>query len=103
LSSGKNKKKKKKAGGNNNNKPLAGAPTAAAATATADGGHGPRGDKWLRQLSGSDEGDPRCQVHNSRCHNMECREIKKLTEQFHKQVKQQPRQEGALSRQQKGK
>jgi hypothetical protein len=42
-------------------------------------------------------------IHGARCHNMECREIKKLTEQFHKQVKQQPRQEGALSRQQKGK
>jgi hypothetical protein len=94
-SNGKNKKKKKKAGGNN--KLLAGAPTVAAAAAAAGahtitaaaaagGGRGPRGDKRPQQSSGSDEGGLWCSVHNSRCHNMEeCREIKKLAEQFREQ------------------
>jgi hypothetical protein len=79
----KNKKKKKKV--SVHKKPLAGAPTnvAAAAAATVDGGRGPCGDKRPQQPSGSDEGNPWCPVHNSRCHNMEeCREIKNLAEQF---------------------
>jgi hypothetical protein len=43
-------------------------------------------------------------VHNSRCHNVEeCWEIKKLTEHFCEQVKQQPHQEGAPSHQREGK
>jgi hypothetical protein len=83
----KNRKKKKADGNNNNNKSLAGAPTAAATV--AGGGHGPWGDKQLRQPSGTDEGGPRCPVHNSRCHSAEeCRKIKKLTEQFSEQQKQ---------------
>jgi hypothetical protein len=69
-SSDKNKnRKKKKAGGNHNNMSLAGAPTAAATAIVAGGGHGPRGDKQLRQPSGRDEGDPRCPMHNSRRHS----------------------------------
>jgi hypothetical protein len=76
-SSGKNRKKEKKVGGN---KPLAGAPTTAAATTGR--GRGPSGDKQSWQLSGNDEGGPRCPVHNSMCHNVECRKIKKLAEQF---------------------
>jgi hypothetical protein len=73
-------RKKKKVGGNNNNKLLAGAPTAVVAVG---GGHGPRGDKRLRQPSDSDEGGPRCSVPNSRRHSVEeSREIKMLAEQF---------------------
>jgi hypothetical protein len=75
-SSGKKKKKKKAAG---KDKPLAGAPTNADAIAA----RGPRGIKRPRKLSGSDEGGPRCPVHNSKCHSAEeCREIKKLVEQL---------------------
>jgi hypothetical protein len=78
---------KKKAGGNS--QPLAGVPTAAAA-ATAGGGHGARGDKHSRQTSGNDDGGVRRPVHNSARHNTgECREIKKLAEQYRKQLKQQ--------------
>jgi hypothetical protein len=67
-SSGKNKKKKKMA---------------------------PHGEKWPRQPSGSNEDGPWCPVHNSRCHNMEeCREIKKLMEQFRVEQKQQVAPEG---------
>jgi hypothetical protein len=99
-SNGKNKKKKKKA--DSNNKSLVGASTAAAAA--AGGGHGPRGDKRPRQPSGSDEGDLRCPVHNSRRHSAEeCREIKKLVKQFLKQQKQQPCRDGTPPRQQEGK
>jgi hypothetical protein len=37
-------------------------------------------------------------VHNSTCHNAkECREIKKLTEQYHEHLKQQ-RDDGVPSR-----
>jgi hypothetical protein len=81
-SSGKNKKKK----ANDNNKPMASAPTVAAAAAAAGGGRGLFGDKRPRQPSGSDVGGPRCPVHNSKRHSVEeCREIKKLVEQFCKQ------------------
>jgi hypothetical protein len=55
------------------------------------------------QASGSDDGGARCPVHNSVCHSVsECWENKKLTEQFRKK-QQQPRQEGAPSRQREGK
>jgi hypothetical protein len=96
--SSKNKSnKKKKAGGNN--QLLAGAPTFAAATAMLGGGRGPRGDKHPRQVFDSDDGGTRCPVHNSTCHNAEeCWEIKKLTEQYHEQLKQQ-HNDGPPSRQ----
>jgi hypothetical protein len=43
-------------------------------------------------------------VHNSRHHNVEeCREIKKLTEKYREQMKQQLCHEGVHSRQQEGK
>jgi hypothetical protein len=75
------KSKKKKAGGSQS---LAGAPSAAAAAAVAGGGRGgQRGDKRPRQPSNSDEGGAKCPVHNSTRHTAsECREIKKLAEQF---------------------
>jgi hypothetical protein len=75
----KKKKKKKKAGGN---QPLVEAPTTAA-TAVGGGCGGPRGDKRPRQPSNSDDSSTKFPVHNSTCHTAaECREIKKLTEQF---------------------
>jgi hypothetical protein len=67
-SSGKNNNRTKKKF-NNNNKPLAGAPTVAAVAVAAGGGHSPCSDKRLCQPTGSDEGGPRCPVHNSRCHS----------------------------------
>jgi hypothetical protein len=73
---GNNKNKnKKKAGGN---RPLARSPTIVAAT--VGGGRGrPRGGKRPRQLSNSDNGSTKCQVHNSMHHTTsECREIKML-------------------------
>jgi hypothetical protein len=68
------------------------------------GGRGElRGDKCPRQPSNSDDGSTKCPVHNSTRHTAsECREIKKLTEQFHKKMQQQ-RQDGAPSRQREGK
>jgi hypothetical protein len=85
-----NNKKKKKAGGN---QPLAGAPTVAAAAAG-----GGRGGKRPHQPSNSDDGSTKCPVHNSMRHTVvECREIKKLTEQFREKMQQ--RQDGAPSRQ----
>jgi hypothetical protein len=69
-SSGKNKNSEKKSN-NNNNKPLAGAPTTASVAAATGGGHGPCGDKRPRQPSDSNEGEPRCPVHNSRHHSAE--------------------------------
>jgi hypothetical protein len=82
----KNKNKKKKADGSN--QPLAGAPTAVVATATAGGGLGSRGDKHPRQASDSDDGGVHCPVHNSTRHiTEECWEIKKLTKQYHGQLK----------------
>jgi hypothetical protein len=89
-------KKKKKAGGSQS---LAGAPTAAAAATAAGGGRGgQRGDKCPRQPSNSDEGGVKCPVHNSTWHTAsECREIKKLTEQFREKMQQQSRQDGAPS------
>jgi hypothetical protein len=93
------KKKKKKAGGN---QPLAGAPTAAAA-AKGGGRGGLRGDKRPHQPSNSNNGSMKCPVHNSMRHTAsECREIKKLTEQFCEKMQQQ-RQDGAPSRQREGK
>jgi hypothetical protein len=95
-------KKKKKAGGSQS---LAGAPTAAAIAAAADGGRGgQRGDKRPRQPSNSDEGGAKCPIHNSMRHTAsECREIKKLAEQFREKMQQQSRQDGAPSRQREGK
>jgi hypothetical protein len=90
---------KKKAG---DNRPLAGAPTAAA-VATGGGCGGPRGDKRPRQPSNSDDDSAKCPVHNSMCHTaVECREIKKLAEQFYEKVQQQC-QDGAPSHQWEGK
>jgi hypothetical protein len=93
---------------NNNNKkagstqPLAGAPTAA--VAAAGGGRGGlRGDKCPHQPSNSDDGNAKCPVHNSRRHTVsECREIKKLMEQFREKM-QKHRQDGAPSHQREGK
>jgi hypothetical protein len=103
-SNGKNKNRKKKKKSNNNNKLLTGAPTAAAVAAAVGGGCGPCGDKRPRQPSDSDEGRPRCPVHNSRHYNAkECREIKKLTEQFHEQQKQQPHRDDTPPCQREGK
>jgi hypothetical protein len=95
-------KKKKKAGGSQS---LAGAPTAAVAAAVAGGGRGgQRGDKCPRQPSNSDEGGAKCPVHNSTQHTTsECREIKKLTKQFHEKMQQQSHQDGAPSHQWEGK
>jgi hypothetical protein len=95
-------KKKKKAGGSQS---LAGAPTAAAVAAAANGDRGgQRGDKRPRQPSNSDEGGAKCPVHNSMWHTAsECREIKKLAEQFCKKMQQQSCQDGASSRQREGK
>jgi hypothetical protein len=91
-------KKKKKASGSQS---LAGAPTAAAA---GGGRGGQRGDKRPRQPSNSDEGSAKCPVHNSTRHTvLECREIKKLAEQFREKMQQQSRQDGAPSRQREGK
>jgi hypothetical protein len=83
----KKKKKKKKAGGNQS---LARAPTATLATAATGGGRGlPRGDKRPRQSSNSDDGSSKCPMHNCRRHNaLECREIKKLTKEFHEKMQQ---------------
>jgi hypothetical protein len=78
-SKNKNNKKKKADG---NNQPLAGAPTAAVAAAVVEG-RGPRGDKRSRQASGNDNDGACCSVPNSTCHSTgECREIKKVMEQF---------------------
>jgi hypothetical protein len=89
-----NNNKKKKVGGNQS---LARAPTAVAAAAGGGRG-GPRGDKCPRQPSNSDNGSMKCPVHNSTCHTvLECWEIKKLVEQFHKKMQQQC-QDGAPSR-----
>jgi hypothetical protein len=86
------KKKKKKA--DSKDKPLVGAPTAAATTAS--GGPGPCGDKWPQQPSDSP-------AHNSKCHSTEeCREIKKLAEQFHEQQKLQPCHDGTPPQQWEG-
>jgi hypothetical protein len=95
-------KKKKKAGGSQS---LAGAPTAAAVAVAANGGRGgQRGDKRPRQPSNSDEGGAKCPVHNSTRHIvLECREIKKLVEQFREKMQQQSCQDGAPSRQREGK
>jgi hypothetical protein len=76
-----NKKKNKRASGNN--QPLASAHTAAAAPAAAGGGHGLRNDKHPREAFDSNDGGAWCPVHNSTHHNAgECRDIKKLAEQF---------------------
>jgi hypothetical protein len=81
-SSSKNRNRKKKKVGANN-KSLAGAPTIVATAAATGGGRDPRGNKLSWQPSSSDEGGPRCLIHNSRHHSSEeCREIKKLAEQF---------------------
>jgi hypothetical protein len=66
---GKNKNRKKTKF--NNNKLLTGASTAVAVAVVASQGRSPRGDKRARQPFGSDEGGPRCLVHNSRCQNIE--------------------------------
>jgi hypothetical protein len=93
-----NKKKKKKAGGN---QPLARAPTAAAAAAGGDHGS-PRGDKRPHQPSSSDGASTKCPVHNSTRHTAaECREIKKLAEQFREKMQQH--QDGVPYRQREGK
>jgi hypothetical protein len=98
---GRKNNKKKKAGGSN--QPLAGAPTAAVAATAAGGGQGPRGDECPHQAFDSDDRGVRCPVHNSTSHNVEeCREIKKLVEQYHDQLKQQ-RGDGVPSRQREGK
>jgi hypothetical protein len=90
---------KKKAG---SNQPLAGAPTVTA-VAVGGGRGGPRGDKCPRQPSNSDDGSTKFPVHNSTRHTAsECREIKKLEEQFCEKMQQQ-RQDGAPSRQWEGK
>jgi hypothetical protein len=78
-----NNNKKKKAGGN---QPLARAPTAIAAAACGGCG-GPRDDKLPRQPSNSDDGSTKCPLHNSTRHTAsECREIKKLVEQFREKM-----------------
>jgi hypothetical protein len=95
----KNKNNKKKKVGDNN-RPLAGAPTAAAAATAVGGG---RGDKRSHQASSSDDGGVCYPVHNSTCHiTEECREIKKLVEQYREHLKQQ-RDDDAPSRQREGK
>jgi hypothetical protein len=54
------------------------------------------------QPSNSDDGSTKCSVHNSTHHtSSECREIKKLAEQFREKMQQQ-RQDGAPSRQWEG-
>jgi hypothetical protein len=93
---------------NNNNKKaddnqlLAGAPTAAAVV--AGGGRGwLKCDKRPRQPSNSDDSSTKCPMHNSTCHSAsECREIKKLMEQFREKIQQQC-QDGAPSHQREGK
>jgi hypothetical protein len=97
---GSNSNKKKKA---SDNQALAGVPTAAAVV--AGGGRGePKGNKRLRQLSNSDDGSTKRPVHNSMRHSMlECREIKKLAEQFCDKMQQQQCQDGTSSRQPEGK
>jgi hypothetical protein len=67
-SKNKNNNKTKASG---NNQPLAGAPTAAAATAGGD--RGPQGNKHPRQASSSNDGDARCPVHNSTHHSTRSR------------------------------
>jgi hypothetical protein len=92
---------KKKVG--DSNQSVAGAPTAAVAATAVGGGRGPRGNKSPRQASSSDDGGACCPVHNSTCHNTEeCREIKKLVEQYREQRKQQCG-DGVPSRQREGK
>jgi hypothetical protein len=94
-----NNNNKKKAGGK---QPLAGAPTAADA-ATGGDRCGPRDNKRPHRPSNSDDGSVKCPVHNSTHHTAEeCREIKKLVEQFCDKMQQQ-RQDGAPSRQWEGK
>jgi hypothetical protein len=90
-------KNKKKAGGSQS---LAGAPTAAALAAAANGGRGcQRGGKCPLQPSNSDEGSAKCQMHNSTRHTAsECQEIKKLAEQFREKMEQQSHQDGTPSR-----
>jgi hypothetical protein len=101
-SSCKNKNRKKKK--SNNNKPLAGAPTAAIVAAATGGGRSPCGDKRPCQPFGSYQVRPQYPVHNSRRHSAEeCREIKKLTEQFREQQKQQPHCDGTPPCQREGK
>jgi hypothetical protein len=91
-----NKKKKKKKKADGNNQLLVGTPTVV--VAVASGGQGLCNNKCPRQVSDSDDEGARCLVHNSRCHNAEeCREIKKFTEQFREQQKQQPLQGGMPS------
>jgi hypothetical protein len=91
---GRGNKKKKKASGN---QPQAGVPTVTA-VAVGGGRGGPRGDKRPRQPSNIDDGSMKCPVHNSTRHTAsECREIKKLKEQFREKMHQQ-RQDGAPSR-----
>jgi hypothetical protein len=92
----------KKVGGN---KSLAEAPTTTVAVAAVGGGRGgQRGDKCPRQPSNGGEGGVKCPVHNSTCDTAsECWEIKKLVEQFHENMQQQPCQDGVPSRQREGK
>jgi hypothetical protein len=62
---------------------IKGAPTTVATV--AGGGRGPRGDKGPHQAFSSDDSGARYSVRNFMRHNAsECREIKKLAEQFHK-------------------
>jgi hypothetical protein len=70
----------------------------------AGGGRGwQRGDKHPHQSSNSDDGNAKYPVHNSTRHSAsECREIKKLAEQFREKIQQQ-RQDGAPSQQREGK
>jgi hypothetical protein len=93
---------KKKADGNQS---LAGVPTAVVAAAAAGWVRGgQRGDKHPCQPSNSDEGGVKCLVHNSMRHTAsECREIKKLMEQFREKMQQQPHQDGVPSHQWEGK
>ena len=82
--SGQRRKNKKKAGGQN--KPLSDAPTAAATA--PQGSSGPRADKHPRPSSGKGKGGKWCPVHQSNRHSAkECREIKKLLDQFHERQK----------------
>jgi hypothetical protein len=73
---------------------------------SCSGGCGPWGAKRQQtphQLSNSDDGSTKCLVHNSTRHTAsECREIKKLTEQFCDKM-QERHQDDASFRQQEGK
>jgi hypothetical protein len=86
-------------GNNNNNKKTRRrlAATKNKKKAAAAGG-GVGGQETTNALCNSDDGSTKCPVHNCTHHSvMECREIKKLTEQFREKM-QQPRQYGASSR-----